>query len=249
MSILRPLLLSIITLFSVSAAQAATYFFHTDHLGTPQVLSDKDQNVVWQGEYSPFGDVTETTRAVEQNLRFPGQYFDVETGLYYNYFRDYSVELGRYIQSDPIGLSGGLNLYSYASNDPVEYIDEFGLSRGSRAPGRGRRGGGWPGNGHPLGFPTLRPDRPGPPPPASWPIPNSPISPRPSHDTNRIINYWNNLPNNSPREDKTGPPDWRDVWAPPLPPGCRVVCNNSGSNVCTAESNGAPKCHVVCIDK
>ncbi len=104
MSILRPLILTLITFFSVSAAQAATYFFHTDHLGTPRVLSDKDQNVVWQGEYSPFGGVTETVSTVEQSLRFPGQYFDVETGLYYNYFRDYDPALGRYVEADPIGV-------------------------------------------------------------------------------------------------------------------------------------------------
>ncbi len=147
MNILRPLIFTLITLFSVTAAQAATYFFHTDHLGTPQVLSDKDQNVVWQGEYSPFGGVTETVGAVEQNLRFPGQYFDVETKLHYNYFREYDSETGRYLTPDPLGVAGLIdalgddftghgvdldftgqdtNLYAYVRNNPLLYSDPEG---------------------------------------------------------------------------------------------------------------------------
>ncbi len=112
---------------SISASQAATYFYHTDHLGTPQALTDKNQQVVWQSKQEPFGEVTATTNAVEQNLRFPGQYYDVETGLHYNYFRDYDSRLGRYVQSDPIGLNGGLNTYIYVLNNPPKYHDYFGL--------------------------------------------------------------------------------------------------------------------------
>ena len=68
--------------FAVSnGAQAATYYFHNDHLGTPQVLTDDEQNVVWEAEYDPFGKATETVTIVEQNLRFPGQYLDRETGF------------------------------------------------------------------------------------------------------------------------------------------------------------------------
>jgi len=61
------------------------------------------------------------------NLRFPGQYFDVESGLHYNYFRDYDPTTGRYIQGDPIGLLGGLNVFVYAEGNPIRYSDVFGL--------------------------------------------------------------------------------------------------------------------------
>ncbi len=122
-------------------------------------LSDKDQNVVWQGEYSPFGGVTETVGAVEQNLRFPGQYFDAETGLYYNYFRDYDPSTGRYITADPIGLlrdysdprlqfaikvgtleetgfaGGELNhLYGYVGQNPLYWLDPYGLAEHTTNP-------------------------------------------------------------------------------------------------------------------
>jgi RHS repeat-associated protein len=60
-------------------------------------------------------------------LRFPGQYYDAESGLNYNYFRDYDSATGRYVQSDPIGLNGGLNTYAYVNNSPVTSFDRFGL--------------------------------------------------------------------------------------------------------------------------
>ena len=114
--------------FAVSnGAQAATYYFHNDHLGTPQVLTDDEQNVVWEAEYDPFGKATETVTIVEQNLRFPGQYLDRETGLHYNYFRTYDPQIGRYIQSDPIGLTGGANTYAYVFNNPLNATDPSGL--------------------------------------------------------------------------------------------------------------------------
>jgi RHS repeat-associated protein len=69
--------------------------------------------------------------AFAYNLRFPGQYFDTETGLHYNYYRDYDPNTGRYMQSDPIGLKGGLNTYAYVGDAPSLYSDRFGLFRGN----------------------------------------------------------------------------------------------------------------------
>jgi RHS repeat-associated protein len=62
-----------------------------------------------------------------QIKRLPGQYYDTETNLHYNYFRDYDPIIGRYIQSDPIGLSGGLNTFTYVDNQPLGYSDPKGL--------------------------------------------------------------------------------------------------------------------------
>jgi len=91
------------------------------------VLTDDNQQVVWQAEYEPFGKATVTTETVTNNIRFPGQYYDQETGLHYNYFRYYDPSIGRYITSDPIGLDGGINTYGYVGANPLSYEDFFGL--------------------------------------------------------------------------------------------------------------------------
>lgn len=104
------------------------FFVHNDHLGTPQVITDQHQAIVWQAQYDPFGKATVTTEVIVNNIRFPGQYFDRETGLHYNYFRYYDPGTGRYITSDPIGLSGGINTYGYAYQQPLRFIDPSGLN-------------------------------------------------------------------------------------------------------------------------
>jgi len=106
------------------------YFYHNDHLGTPQVLTAAgDGSVVWQGVHLAFGGcVVDAASTVENNLRFPGQYADGETGLYYNFQRYYDPVRGRYTQVDPIGFAGGdLNLYGYVWNRPGYLIDQLGL--------------------------------------------------------------------------------------------------------------------------
>jgi len=103
-----------------------TSYFHVDHLGTPQKLTDESQNVVWSADYEPFGKATVTIDDVVQPLRFPGQYFDAETGLHQNWNRDYDPGSGRYLQSDPIGLAGGLSTYGYALNNPGIFVDPDG---------------------------------------------------------------------------------------------------------------------------
>jgi RHS repeat-associated protein len=129
-------------IFGITSALAEEqlYFYHNDHLGTPQVMTDEDQNVVWEAEYRPFGEVVIVTEAVENNLRYPGQYFDRESGLHYNYFRDYDPSIGRYSTSDPIGLLGGINTYGYVLQNPIRYTDQNGLN-----PGTGCIAGAWAG--------------------------------------------------------------------------------------------------------
>jgi RHS repeat-associated protein len=103
-----------------------TYFVHNDHLGTPQKITDETQAIVWDATYKPFGEVEVATEEIENNIRFPGQYADEETGLNYNYFRDYDPSTGRYVESDPIGLKGGVNTYAYVANSPLTAIDPRG---------------------------------------------------------------------------------------------------------------------------
>lgn len=108
-------------------------FVYPDHLGTPRAIADTSGSVVWRWEGDPFGaarpneDPDGDGRPFTYNLRFPGQYFDQETGLAYNYFRDYDPQTGRYIQGDPIGLDGGINLYNYAEGNPLTFYDPYGL--------------------------------------------------------------------------------------------------------------------------
>ena len=103
------------------------YFYINDHLGTPQQLITADGTVVWQAAYLPFGEAQLRVGTITNNLRFPGQYYDAETGLHYNWNRYYNPDTGRYLSPDPIGLEGGLNLYAYVENDPVNWMDPEGL--------------------------------------------------------------------------------------------------------------------------
>jgi RHS repeat-associated protein len=90
-------------------------------------MTDGTGAVVWSAQYDPFGKATINVEQVTNNLRYPGQYFDAETGLCYNWNRDYNQQLGRYVESDPIGMNGGINIYAYVANQPTVYIDPTGL--------------------------------------------------------------------------------------------------------------------------
>ncbi|MBI6768177.1 RHS domain-containing protein, partial [Pseudomonas syringae] len=102
------------------------YYFHTDQIGTPLEMTDAEGQIVWQAKYRAWGAVEKlVVNEVEQNLRFQGQYFDAETGLHYNTFRYYDSEIGRFTTQDPIGLSGGTNLYLHTFS-PNNWIDPLG---------------------------------------------------------------------------------------------------------------------------
>ncbi len=114
--------------------EAQLYFIHADHLGTPRAITKASDNTkVWEwGNEDPFGnnDANENPSGqgtFEYNLRFPGQYRDKETATNYNYFRDYDPATGRYVQSDPIGLRGGLSTYVYVDGAPTGRRDRLGL--------------------------------------------------------------------------------------------------------------------------
>ncbi len=105
-----------------------TYYYHNDHLGTPQKMTDATGAIAWGATYAAFGEAAvDSTSTVTNNLRFPGQYYDAETGLDYNYYRYYDPKTGTYIMADPMGIKGGINLYIYVTNDPLNKKDPFGL--------------------------------------------------------------------------------------------------------------------------
>ncbi len=111
----------------VAVLQGGTPFFvYSDHLNAPRTIIDASNTVVWRWDSEPFG-TAQPTGSFFYYLRYPGQYFDSETGLNYNMARDYDPLTGRYIESDPIGLAGGLNTYGYVGGNPVKYTDRRGL--------------------------------------------------------------------------------------------------------------------------
>ena len=141
----------------IEHSSSAVTYIHTDHLTTPRAGTDAAGQLVWLWESDAFGEETPQNdpdgdgSETVVNLRFPGQYYDEESGLYYNYFRDYDPSTGRYMQSDPIGLAGGINTYLYANANPLSFTDPTGENPATGAM--------WGGNigtaiGTPLGGPV-----------------------------------------------------------------------------------------------
>jgi RHS repeat-associated protein len=113
-----------------NGADPEVFYYQNDHLGTPQVIVDQAGNIVWNAKALAFGETTVSTEAsITNNLRFPGQYYDAETSTHYNFFRDYDPSTGRYVESDPIGLEGGINIYVYVGGNPLRWDDSLGLAR------------------------------------------------------------------------------------------------------------------------
>jgi RHS repeat-associated protein len=103
------------------------FHYHLDHLGTPREVTDARGRIVWSGRYKTWGALAVADIAeIDNPLRLPGQYHDEETGLHYNFQRYYDPAVGRFINQDPIGLQGGLNLYRYV-HDPIGWMDPWGL--------------------------------------------------------------------------------------------------------------------------
>jgi RHS repeat-associated protein len=135
---------------TLDPSSGSLYFLHDDLLGTPQLATDGTQNTAWQASYEPFGQTSSVSGSITQNLRLPGQYYDLESGWNHNGFRDYLPDLGRYAEPDPLAMQGSAriynptsgrfiseepvgfagsvaNLYAYADNSPTNFTDPLGL--------------------------------------------------------------------------------------------------------------------------
>jgi RHS repeat-associated protein len=118
-------------------AGVQVFYIHTDHLNTPRRITRPSDNVVvWRWDSDPLGEALANdnpdgdANAFAFQMRFPGQFRDEESGLNYNYFRDYDSAVGRYAESDPIGIRGGINTYVYVRSNPLHRTDRRGLQAG-----------------------------------------------------------------------------------------------------------------------
>jgi RHS repeat-associated protein len=116
----------------VGSSPAKAYYVHSDQIDTAKLITNDAGQAVWKSDLEPFGanlpdENPQRQGAFVFNNRFPGQYSDRETGLHYNFHRDYDPQTGRYVESDPIGLSGGINTYGYVEGNPTSNVDPSGL--------------------------------------------------------------------------------------------------------------------------
>lgn len=124
------------------ATTPVLYHVHTDHISRPVLMTDSSKAHVWTAIWGPFGQAHSITGTAANNLRFPGQWYQLEAGLHYNWHRHYDPSLGRYTQPDPLGFIDGPSVYAYAGSDPLFYVDPEGLTTARPARrGAGNRGG------------------------------------------------------------------------------------------------------------
>ena len=119
-----------ITTYNGSDKAREILYYHNDQIGIPREMTDGEGNIVWGGDYSGWGKLTQEGRLkldIHQPFRLQNQHYDEETGLHYNFFRYYDPDIGRFTQQDPIGLMGGGNLYVFAPNNQ-QWIDPLGLN-------------------------------------------------------------------------------------------------------------------------
>ncbi len=115
----------------VDVASGSTYYYLNNKLGVPELMTDDTGTVVWEAIYKPFGEAEiHPKSSIVNNFRFPGHYYDEETGWHYNYHRYYDPNAGRYLTPDPIGLLGAINLFTYVGNNPINLFDLMGLAEG-----------------------------------------------------------------------------------------------------------------------
>lgn len=113
----------------VQAGGTSNYYYSRDHLGSVREMLDSGGNVQARYDYDPYGRRTRVSGTVDSEFGFTGHLYHVETGLHLTMYRGYDAGLGRWLSRDPIGESGGLNLYGYVGNNPVLYVDPLGLVR------------------------------------------------------------------------------------------------------------------------
>ena len=110
-------------------AAGKRYYVFADQIGTPTRVEDDAGAVAWSARIDPYGRTTvDPGNRIDFDFRFPGHWFDAETGLHSNRYRSYDPALGRYLQSDPLGVAGGMNLYAYCGGNPLVRVDVKGLA-------------------------------------------------------------------------------------------------------------------------
>lgn len=111
---------------NANTATPTTYWVTNDHLGRPVQMTSATKTIVWRAKYRAFGEVSSITGTASLDARFPGQWFQLESGLAYNWHRHYDASIGRYTQPDPLGVKAGPNVYGYADGNPVMEVDPEG---------------------------------------------------------------------------------------------------------------------------